>query len=776
MVRHPHSGTATLPTVSKASSRLSPANRPLTMRTTQTTRGPAGPSGLLLVFALLAIAPAAEAAAPAQPTIIWASSPVRPDETVVVAGDALTTSEATTVVELMPLANGPTGSPPAGPESETPPIPASPAWQPQPLLRGDAESLATVIPASWPQGLWACRVTRGDAASAPVVLNAPVIWWIQGDAGETATPGGSVRVFGHSLLFPAAAQQATAKPAAALRADDGSVVPLTVTEATPYAITLQLPADVAAGPKRLWVHNGLGGPAGWRLAGTLAVAAPKPWKTDRFNVRDFGPKPEEAILAAIAKAKENGGGVISLPRGRYGLSKPLDMPDGVVLSGESRELVSIFWPDFETPPLHLIRGNNFGLENLSLYCQNHRTVISIEPKSDGAFVRNVRIRANCYFMIERPGEPFRNRSGPKSNRDIGAGIAVHGKNFEIRDCDVLASDIALFVRDTRQGRVTGNTFLYGGRGYRIESSRELVFENNTVEGFDLTAIGNDIGTFWSNACTNLYFAKNTLRRMFGADREMMTLDAGGGAYMGTLAAVDGNRITLTADPTFKDYAPKPHQNWAGAAVMILEGKGVGQYRIVTGHQGRDWEIDRPWTVAPDAESKISIVPFRGRSLFIGNACEDGGPFQIYGSGHECIVAENTARRMDGFLVWGLDPHDWGQQPSWYCQFLDNTILEGNAYGHRTGGFGTAAAGQPGDGKGRSIRDVLFRRNACRNNASISIAGNLHGALVEHNAVEHADVGVRVRRPASGVLLRANRFEDVPTPTTGDGLATATIVP
>ena len=757
-------------------------------RLAATLRAMIGLGSILPLTALtlipLAITPTVNAAAPAQPTIIWASSPVRPDETLVIAGDSLASDAGPSVVELAALDNGPAGLPPAGPESELPATPASipsTAWQPQPLLRVDAESVAAVIPAAWPQGLWACRVKRGDAASAPIVLNAPVVWWMQGDAGEMATPGGSVRVFGHSFRFPEAAEPATVKPSApeptaSLRTDDGSVVPLTVTDATPYALSLHLPADLKPGLYRLWVHNGLGGPAGWRLAGPLTVAAPPTWKPDRFNVRDFGAKPEAAILAAIAKAKENGGGVVYLPRGRYGLTKPLDVPDGVVLEGESRELVSLFWPDFETPPLHLVRGNTFGLENLSLYCQNHRTVVLIEPKSDGAFIRNVRIRANCYFMIEHADKPFRGRSGPKSNRDIGAGIAVHGKNFEISNCDVLASDIALFVRDTRQGRVTGNTFLYGGRGYRIESSRELVFEDNTVEGFDLTAIGNDIGTFWSNACTNLYFAKNTLRRMFGADREMMTLDAGGGAYMGTIASVDGNRITLAADPVFKDYAPKPHQNWAGAAVMILDGKGVGQYRIVTGHQGRDWEIDRPWTVPPDATSKISIVPFRGRNLFIGNACEDGGPFQIYGSGHECIVAENTGRRMDGFLVWGLDPHDWGQQPSWYCQFLDNTIIEGNAYGHRTGGFGTAAAGTPGDGKGRSIRDVLFRRNECQNNASISIGGNLHGAVVEHNAIEHTETGVHVRRPASGVILRANRFDDVPSPTAGDGLATATVVP
>lgn len=47
----------------------------------------------------------------------------------------------------------------------------------------------------------------------------------------------------------------------------------------------------------------------------------------------------------------------------------------------------------------------------------------------------------------------------------------------------------------------------------------------------LTAIGNDIVTFWPNACTHIFFAGNRLRRMFDADREPMTLDAGGGAMM-----------------------------------------------------------------------------------------------------------------------------------------------------------------------------------------------------------------------------------------------------
>jgi hypothetical protein len=40
--------------------------------------------------------------------------------------------------------------------------------------------------------------------------------------------------------------------------------------------------------------------------------------------------------------------------------------------------------------------------------------------------------------------------------------------------------------------------------------------------------------------------------------------------------------------------------------------------------------------------------------------------------------------MSGFTpVWGYNGHDWGNQPSWYCQFFDNEIIEGNGWGHES---------------------------------------------------------------------------------------------
>ena len=184
---------------------------------------------------------------------------------------------------------------------------------------------------------------------------------------------------------------------------------LAVTQATSYALSAAIPASCPPGSYAPRTHNGLGA-AGWQQAGMGAIAAGPVWKADRFNVRDFGVKPEPAIRAAVAAAAANCGGVVLLP---------------------------------------------------------HR------------------------------------RSGPESNRNFGAGIAVYGHNFTVSDCDVLASNFGIYLVNAHHVQIIGNTIFYGGGGYRIESSPGIVFEDNAVEGFGPTAIGNDSVTFWSNACTHL---------------------------------------------------------------------------------------------------------------------------------------------------------------------------------------------------------------------------------------------------------------------------------
>ncbi len=687
---------------------------------------------LTTTFATLLLAPLCTLhAAAAVPHIISVSDPVRPDEAVLVSGAGFGPG---CQVELGPLNV------------------AQPGATIPPLQAGEG-SLKFVVPKAWPQDLWACRVRQGAAVSAPVVLNAPAVWWWNGDGGETAAPGGWLRVFGKCLNFGGESR-------ARLQSGTGPCLTLTAREVSCYALNFALPAGLAAGDYALTIHNGLGGEAGWRPAGTLSVRLPVAWKTDVYNVKDFGPKPGEALLAALAKAQANGGGIVFLPRGRYPVKSTLVIPPHTVLKGEAMELVSLYWPDFEKPPTELVTGADFGLEALSLYCQHHRNVVADTAASTRFFLHQVRIRANCFFMIEDVGKDFRKRHGPASHTQCGAAVLLRGKNFEVTDCDIYASNKGLQVMKGKTGLVARNQIRYGGRGYNIENTERLIFEDNLVAGNNLLAIGNDLTTFWNNYCRHIYYARNRVQQMFGADREMMTLDAGGGAYFGTLAAVDGTQLTLAADPVFHDYAPKPHTNWAGAVVQILEGTGAGQYRFVTANSGRAWQVDRPWTVTPDATSRLSIAPFRGQNLFIGNSFEDGGAFQLYGAAHDSIVAGNKGARMDGFLVWGLNPHGWGQQPSWNCQFLDNEIVEGNGYGHRSASFGTTGGDDPKVYAGPLVRGTIFRRNICRNNASFQIGGATVDTLIEHCTVRDTEVGIKVSPSARGELLRDNTFERV----------------
>ncbi len=683
----------------------------------------------------------------AAPVVTWHSDPVAPDEVVVVRGGDF--GAAPTVLvgrlrdDLESMAAGELWARVADPQAVTP-------------LQVSNHSLKFVLPAGLKPGQFAYRVQNGAELSAPRVLNAPDVWWLQGDRGEGAAPGGWVRLFGKCLNLGGTTQ-------VTLTGTNGEAITLAAQTADGWAVRVDVPATLPPGAYAVTLHNGGGGSAAWVPAGKLTVAPPEAWKTEVFSVKDVGTDSDAAVRAALAKVEESGGGVVYFPRGRYAIKGDLKLPSGTVLRGEGMGLVSLYWPDMEQPPVDLIHGRRFGIEDLSIYVQNHRNVVDDEDGSTGTFLRRVRIRANCYFMIEDSAKEFRGRHGPASHTNCGAAVMVRARNFEITDCDIYASNLALRVHKGKFGLIARNRFQYGGRGYTIENTDGLIYEDNAVSGNHLLAIGNDLSTFWTAYCRNVYYARNRISDVYGADREMMTLDAAGGAYFGQLAAVDGAKLTLAADPVFKDYAPKPHTNWVGAVVQVLDGKGAGQYRFVTAHAGREWQVDRPWTVAPDTTSRISIAPFRGRNLFIGNRFEDGGPFQLYGAAHDSIVAGNRGSRMDGFLVWGLNPHRRGQQPSWGCQFFNNEIVEGKSYGPRAVSFGIVAGDDPKVYDGPMVRGAIFRRNVLHNNASIVVGGVTEDVLVEHCTVRNTDTGITVKPTARGVLLRDNRFENVAQP-------------
>jgi hypothetical protein len=537
---------------------------------------------------------------------------------------------------------------------------------------------------------------------------------------------------------------------------------------------------------RLW--NGTGDADTWTDAGTLEIRPPSALPAAVFNVRDFGAigngvqDDTAAIKKALEAAGARGGGTVMLPRGRYVLSAMLTVPRFVALRGERRDLVNLAWRDFETPPPALIQGSSdFAIEDLTLYASNHLHIVSggfvsspgVEPGR--IRIQRVTIRASIYRGHLKPEEVDRRlRESLKATGDGPDTIQLSGQDLVIADSDVYGSARSLYLQRPRGAYVARNKFYNGRWGwYSISGADGVIFEDNEIIGADLMATGGGINNLRGNTRSqNVLFMRNKLGLMHGWDREAMTSDAGGGFYYGGIERAEGRTIVLADAPL---RSPSDLGGWQGAGVFILGGKGMGQLAQVERIDGKSVILDRAWKVPPDRSSVLTITMLQQNYLFIDNEFSDAGvALQFYGTSVDHVVAGNKSTRTGGFFNSGR----WYQhyQPSWYIQFLDNRIVEGNVYrsGSNNAVFsGEAVLGSMGyqrpPNRAPLALGAVLRRNVLESNAHIEVSGvsaeapGIRDVVIENNTVENADVGVTIDAGAVGVLMRGNRFSDVTVP-------------
>jgi hypothetical protein len=104
----------------------------------------------------------------------------------------------------------------------------------------------------------------------------------------------------------------------------------------------------------------------------------------------------------------------------------------------------------------------------------------------------------------------------------------------------------------------------------LEGCDGLIFANNELTGGDLMSTGGGIANYSTNCSQNICFAHNRMSLAHGWDREIMTTDAGGGAYFGKVKNVEG----------------------------------AGQYRRLVKCDGDQIEVDRAWQVEPDRDCQV----------------------------------------------------------------------------------------------------------------------------------------------------------------------------
>jgi hypothetical protein len=706
----------------------------------------------------------------AAPRVFWASDPVGPNETVLLQGCDFGDAA---VVEAARLDDGEAGSTRVLEIKQ---------WKRLDVLQGGDTSLKFVIPANWAAGVFVCRVSAGGATSAPVLLNAPDPWWVQGDGGESAAPGGWMRVLGKSLNFGKSSL-------ARLEDGKGAVITLKASAADCYALRFDLPGDLAVGTYKVQIHNGQGGAAAWRPAGNVRIEMALPWPRTQFSVLDFYgkdavrdmrktllkyaavPDRTEGIQAALKKAKENGGGVVFFPAGRYGIKGELSVPPRTLLKGEGMGLVVLWWgggrfnldgggqqglargPNEPKLPGTLIFGPEFGIEDLSLYLPlDHQLGISC---ADHFRMKKVRVRVDHLWTQDG------------SKRPEGT-VARLGKNFQVSDCDIIAKGAGLIPG--QYGVVARNKILAGKTHCPLGGCQQVIVEDNEFVSTYPTAYMNISGS-----ARNIYYARNRQEAMQTHQADFsFTFDAGDAAYFGKIAAADGVNLTLAADPVYPKWAQEKSDLWRKAIIVIQDGRGAGQWRNGVANRGREWTIDRAFDCPPDGTSLVTIVPMNGRVLIVGNRFEDANWVNAsYGTGIDVICAGNKLYRCAQLLNYGCAPKD-AFQPSWYVQYFDNELYQGQTSVDTTG----------------SIHDhdrfpcpitccTVHRRHVLGedNSGGISVGGYTRDVIVEGCILRHPSSAIRAEGDAQGVLFRNNVFEGGQSPRyEGKRLGSALVVP
>ena len=437
-----------------------------------------------------------------------------------------------------------------------------------------------------------------------------------------------------------------------------------------WSVRFNLPADLKPGSYTVRVHNGLGGAAAWRVAGALAVDG-APARPDKvFSVLEtYGKDAErqmreslikyrpvldrtDGIKAALDKARQNGGGVVYFPAGKYGIVGELSVPPKTVLKGEGTGLVVLWWGtglfnldgggqqglprdgNRPKPPANLLSGREFGVEDVSLYFpHDHRVGISA---ADRFRMRRVRVRVDHLWAIDGDKRPE-------------GTVARLGDNFEVTDCDIHAEGTGLVPG--RCGLISGNRILAGKTNCPLGGRAEVIVEDNYFVSTYPTAYQNIAGVG-----RNLYYARNRHEALSTHQADYsFTFDAGAGGVLGRSGRRRGARLTLAADPTYPGWAPEKHGIWRQAVVCIQDGRGAGQWRNVVSNVGPHLDGGPPVRLPARRRLGGHIVPMNGRVLVVGNRFEDANWVNAgYGTAIDVVYAGNQLVRCAQLLNYGVE--------------------------------------------------------------------------------------------------------------------------
>jgi len=752
----------------------------------------------------------------AVPVIFWVSEPVSPGDVVIAYGGDLGGVRSVEISRLADLMAR------RGSAAAASNIAATGAVVP--VFQASDHSIKFILPKWFPPGVFALRYGGNSAR----LLDAPQVNWCQptrllpGLRQNEAAPDSSIQIVGRNFV-PAR------KPGVVrvvVRDSSGYSYETVVTQVDKYSLVVSLPISLPLGTYKIFVHNGYGGPTAWSGGLTLNVKRAAVWPAAILNIKTFGALGDNmhddsaALHKALAAAKHDGGGIVYFPAGVYRLNGWFQIPHRTVFRGEARDLVWLKWPlaepasTAEIIPSVLYASGEFAIENLSFMVRNAQTVLRdlswdaattgraplpelqaelLAPgKEHDIFVRNVDFQLLYYsgwhLHPEVSVQWKLNGLGWKNNELVKI-IAVDGvQNLEISDCRFVGGTERIL--DSTNARLERNKFnnQWATLSWLDLGGEYIVLQNNNIVG----------ASSWRDnllPVRYLYCAFNHSTNLVAGGREALTFDVNrlfplrrqSGISLDRSAPWQGRARLATSDSVQLQNASLPAHAYRGLDLLVLDGRGAGQYRTISESETDVFTVEPAWDVIPDSTSILLAYRLSGDCILYRNEAEDTSALlEIWGYLFDVTLDANEVTRSWG--MWALS--------GWFVQWLNNrleiavTLNPGLGPGGSSpqeltpersapyGLLGFAVGGRISQMPLRFpyVRGSMIRANHLSYGHRVLVRfGYDHAAaqrnpppiedvVLDANQIDHSAVGIEIDGNAAGVWLARNSFSHVTEPT------------